>query len=120
MYVFALILILLLVCDFIWFQFSLDTVYKPVLGDFTVRYAGAIAWVFLAYGLNKYAVSTAKDKKDAAIQGAIFGLIVYGVYNGTNYATISNWTPKIWLLDNLWGICVCAFVAFISFLITKR
>lgn len=116
---FVLILILLLVCDFLWFQYSLDAVYKPVLGDFTMRYAGAIAWVFIAWGLSKYVLPNAKDNYDAALQGAIFGLIVYGVYNGTNYATISTWTPKVWLIDNLWGAFVCGLVSYITFLITR-
>ena len=120
MFVFAVILVLLLVCDFIWFQFSLETVYKPVLGDFTVRYAGTIAWALLAIGINTFAVSTAKDEKEAALKGALFGLVVYGVYNGTNYATIPTWTSKIWLLDNLWGVFVCALVSYISFLIFKK
>ena len=116
----ALILILLIVVDIIWFKFSLQPIYTPVLGNFTFRYQGVIAWVLLAYGINKYVLSSAKSAKEAALEGSIFGLIVYGVYNATNYATLDAWTPKVWLVDNLWGGFVCALVSYFVYEISLK
>jgi uncharacterized membrane protein len=112
---FITILVVLLVLDMIWFKVSMKSVYEPVLGDFTFRYAGAIAWVLIAYGLNKYVVEGAETQRDALREGALFGLILYGVYNATNYATIDKWTPRVWAIDNLWGTFVCAVAAAVAY-----
>jgi len=37
------------------------------------------------------------------IKGFIFGFIIYGIYNGTNMATINEWGIKEFIIDTLWG-----------------
>lgn len=44
--------------------------------------------------------------------GATFGLILYGVYEFTNLAILEDWTPRMAIIDTLWGsfLCGCAAV----------
>lgn len=44
----------------------------------------------------------------AARQGALFGLVCYGVYEATNMATIAGWTWGMVALDLAWGAFVSA------------
>lgn len=40
--------------------------------------------------------------------GALLGLVIYGVYDFTNYAILVNWPLKITLIDCVWGVVLCA------------
>jgi uncharacterized membrane protein len=39
--------------------------------------------------------------------GAMLGLVIYGVYDFTNYSLIANWPLKITLIDLVWGMILC-------------
>jgi uncharacterized membrane protein len=44
----------------------------------------------------------------AAGYGALFGLVVYGVYDFTNYSTLRQWPFVLTLVDVLWGAVASA------------
>jgi uncharacterized membrane protein len=49
--------------------------------------------------------------------GALLGLVVYGIYDLTNLATLQAWTTKIALIDSLWGMFICSMTSgFCAFL----
>jgi len=39
----------------------------------------------------------------AAVTGAFFGLIAYGSYDMTNWATLNGWSAQLALMDMAWG-----------------
>lgn len=43
-----------------------------------------------------------KDKKNA-INAFLLGIVIYGVYDTTNYATIKNWKLHLAVIDTIWG-----------------
>jgi uncharacterized membrane protein len=55
----------------------------------------------------------------AAVYGGILGLVTYGTYDLTNYATLRNWTLKITVIDLLYGAVVVAVVAVVTTLILQ-
>jgi uncharacterized membrane protein len=64
-----------------------------------------ITYVLLAYGLYYFAI-----KPKSIFNGALFGLIVYGVYDFTNLATIAKYSVKVAILDTIWGTILCTLV----------
>ena len=44
-------------------------------------------------------------------QGAIVGAMAYGTYEFTNYATLSDWHPRMVITDGLWGMVLTAVSA---------
>ncbi|HMB17395.1 MAG TPA: DUF2177 family protein [Candidatus Paceibacterota bacterium] len=50
---------------------------------------------------------------DNFLLGGLYGLIVYGVYDLTNYATLADWGLKITIVDTLWGIFICGFLSYL-------
>ena len=58
-----------------------------------------IAYLLLAYSLY-YFIIIKKSKLDDAF---ILGLIIYGIYNTTNYFTINNYSLEVSIKDTLWG-----------------
>ena len=57
--------------------------------------------------------------KTNAIRGAIYGLIMYGMYNYTNLATINEYGSYEALVDTIWGSALCASVAYLYTVISK-
>jgi len=42
-------------------------------------------------------------KNQSILNSFIFGIVMYGVYEFTNYAIFEKWTLKTVLIDTLWG-----------------
>jgi uncharacterized membrane protein len=91
----------------------LDFIYLSSLGNFfnkmiksiqgtkiKFNIVGAImCYILLIVGLNYFII----DKKRPLIDAFILGIIIYGVYEGTNYAIIEKWDPIAVIIDTLWG-----------------
>lgn len=106
----------LIVLDTFWFSWSLPNVYQPSFtkiqgSPMTLKVGGGlVAWILIALGINYFAVI--KDNVWTSLfRGALFGFIVYGVYNATNYATFKDYSLSIATIDTLWGTFAAAFVS---------
>lgn len=47
----------------------------------------------------------------ALIGGAVLGLMCYGTYEMTNYATLRDWSMQQVIVDTLWGTALTGFAA---------
>lgn len=80
----------------------------------SVKYVpAAMAWGLLGWGLQHFVLSKSISTRDAMVQGALLGLLVYGVYDMTNLATLPRWTWSFSLADTLWGMIVMALVVYV-------
>jgi uncharacterized membrane protein len=59
----------------------------------------AICYIFLIVGINYFIIKPRKSVSDAFL----FGIVIYGVYETTNYALFSNWSLISVIIDTLWG-----------------
>jgi uncharacterized membrane protein len=76
------------------------------------RFIGAIiCYLLLVFGLYYFIIKHNKSPFDAFL----FGLIIYGVYDSTNYATLINWSPKFAIIDTLWGAILFAFTTYVTY-----
>jgi len=113
-----------LILDFFWFQFSLPS-YKKVVGDIQgneirsknelnveiqTRILPFLAYILLPIGLTIFVLNS---KNNNVFYGALYGLVVYGIFNLTNRALFKNWSLNILVLDTLWGTIVSALTVFI-------
>ncbi|MBP6855588.1 MAG: DUF2177 family protein [Candidatus Pacebacteria bacterium] len=73
---------------------------------FYVLYAAGIIFL-IVIPLVEQGASTQK----IAFMGAFLGLVAYGTYDLTNWATIKNWPPFIVGIDLLWGACLTMLVS---------
>jgi uncharacterized membrane protein len=69
----------------------------------------AICYIFLITGLNYFIIKPRKSLNDAFL----LGLVIYGVYETTNYALLSNWSILTVIIDTLWGGILFALTTFI-------
>jgi uncharacterized membrane protein len=72
----------------------------------------AICYVVMILGLWYLVIRPAgRDITAAATQGAALGATVYGVYEMTNLAIIKSWSPRLALMDWIWGTVLFAGTA---------
>lgn len=84
--------------------------------------AAVVFYLIYIAGILFFAVRPAvinNSWAQAAGLGALFGFFTYATYDLTNMATIKDWPLIIVVVDIFWGICLCATVASLSFMISK-
>src|SRR3954470_10526153 len=65
--------------------------------------AALVVYVLLGTGIALFVVPRAPTVPLAAMYGALFGLVVYGVYDFTNYSTLRQWPFALTVADVAWG-----------------
>ena len=81
---------------------------KNVQGkEITMKLLGAVlCYIFLIVGLNVFIIQNGQYEKDLekrVLYAGLLGLLVYGVYETTNYAIIDKWDLQTVLIDTVWG-----------------
>jgi uncharacterized membrane protein len=120
-----LTIILFIVIDFIWLKTSYpmyNKLIKNIQGSsIKLRYIPAmISYILIILGYFLYVEPRMNtiNKKDllkySFLYGGVFGIIVYGIYDFTNLATIKNWSLFVSIIDMLWGGILFTIVTYIS------
>ncbi|MBM3230474.1 DUF2177 family protein [Candidatus Pacearchaeota archaeon] len=114
----ALILfVLIIILDTLWFG-VMKGFYHAQSGKALKApnyYAATATYLLLAYAVLTYTSGITTEK--ALLSGATLGFVIYGVYNLTNLAAISHWTPKLAFIDTLWGTITCSILSYVKFLL---
>ena len=126
-YQLLIILVLYIVFDLLWFGISVPLIYLPKFTEIqgerpnflNKMHGGLFAWFLLALGLYIFVLPKSTNLFNAAFYGFLYGLIVYGVYNGTNFVTFNKYDYKIFLPDLMWGSLVSAGIATIAYKFTQ-
>lgn len=111
--IFLLGVFIFLIADFVFLGFFMKDFWKKELGpsmreNITFKsmfLPGLMVYIFLALGIILFVLPIAMNLNftEAFLYGAIFGMIVYGVYDLTNYIIITNYTWRLALIDIVWG-----------------
>jgi uncharacterized membrane protein len=117
----------MLVLDVIWLS-SMGAVYRQHLGSMLLDgfrpVPAALFYLMYVAGIVVLAVMPALREGDdwrmAALYGAVLGLIAYGTYDLTNYATMKVWSAKITIIDMLWGAALTGLSSTAAFLAVRR
>ena len=76
-----------------------------------VNPVGAVlCYFFLIFGLNYFIIS----KHRSVLEAFIFGLVIYGVYDTTNFAMFKKWDPYLAMMDTLWGGTLMATTTYLT------
>ena len=75
----------------------------------------ALCYIFLIVGLNYFIIKPHKSVSEAFL----LGLIIYGVYETTNYAIFKNWSIISVIIDTLWGGILFASTTYIINILRK-
>ena len=113
--------------DFIWLKFVANSFYKSQIGQLLLEKpnmgAAVLFYIIYVVCIVAFVLSPALEKGSlayAAGYGALFGFVAYATYDLTNLATIKGFTPKLVVVDLIWGTVLTAAVASIAYLILHR
>jgi uncharacterized membrane protein len=124
---YAVALVTFFVIDLVWLGVVARGFYQAQLGHLlkpNVNWTAAIAFylVFLV-GLVVLVIGPAVERESlsqAALLGALFGLVTYAAYDLTNLATLDGFPVTVALVDLAWGTVLCGSVSAITYLASMK
>jgi uncharacterized membrane protein len=114
---FLIVLPVFLLIDLLWIGGVMKGFYAAELGELARRQGGTLAprwgaailvYLLIPAGIVLFVRPISGPNHSLAHAfgwGAIFGLVLYGVYDLTNLAVIEKWTLRMTIADIAWG-CV--------------
>ncbi|MBP6879726.1 MAG: DUF2177 family protein [Candidatus Pacebacteria bacterium] len=126
--VFFLSTFLVVIFDYIWLGLIMKKFYVEALAPFGRVIDGSISmniwpailvYILLGLGLTFFVIlpTSTLPILRTILTAIIFGVVVYGVYDLTNLATLKDWTSSIVIADIIWGAVISVLVAVITKLI---
>ena len=123
---YAATLLAFVILDLIWLGVVAKGFYRNQLSGLMAdkfNLSAALAF-YLIYplGIVVFAVSpvlVVGSWMDAALWGAMLGLIAYATYDLTNLATLRAWPLRLTVVDLLWGTTLSGLAAVCGLLITR-
>ena len=106
--------LIFIVIDFIYlssFSNFFNSLVQDIQGTKIIfNMLGAIlCYILLIFGLNYFII----DQKKSILDAFLFGIVIYGVYETTNYALFDKWRLSAVALDTTWGGILYALTTFI-------
>ena len=116
-----------LVLDGLWLGLIMSNFYKTQLSGFLrfksgdqmdpILWAAGIVYLLIPAGVVLFVlpkVSAENWVSESLGWGFLFGLVIYGVYDFTNYSLIKAWPVALTLVDFVWGGILCAGVSLVT------
>ena len=113
--VFAFLPPLLLGLDYVWLGTFASNLYKKELGSFLrmsgpalqpIIWAAVMVYVAIPVGIMCFVlprISADNLVLSSLLWGALYGVVVYTVYDMTNYSLVRDWPLRVALIDIGWG-----------------
>jgi len=130
---YIIIIILLFVLDIIWLSLNAKYYSKMIKSiqnkdiKINIIYAlftyllmiASIIFINIPFIESKIKKTDSKTEiiKKSLLYSGLLGLFIYGIYNGTNLATLENYDITVALKDTLWGVIIYTIVTTTYFLI---
>jgi len=70
-----------------------------------------VCYLLLILGLNYFILSRHRPVYEAVL----LGIVIYGVFDSTNYALFKKWDWKLAVMDGLWGGVLLGLTTFIVY-----
>ncbi len=114
----------ILVWDYVWLgyvvkSFTIREFWELIVvenGSIKVNLtAGLLAWASIVLLLLIFVVRYAKTPLEVLLYGALFGWLLYAMYDLTNLTFIKNYSIAFTIADICWGVFLCSVVSLSMF-----
>lgn len=121
------VLVVFVILDAIWLGVVAVDFYAETIGHLmaeNVNWGAAVVFYVMYIGGIAYFISVPAgatgELKTALVNGALFGVIAYGTYDLTNFATLRDWPLKVVVYDMIWGGFITASAALGGFFAVRK
>lgn len=108
-----------LILDGLWLGVVMGPTYKSLLGPLMLDQPrllpAALFYLLYVLGCVVFVVLPSASWQRAARLGALLGLVAYGTYDLSNWATLQGWSAQLAMMDMAWGtflIAACCTVGY--------
>ncbi|TFF13221.1 DUF2177 family protein [Pseudomonas sp. BCA14] len=117
-------LLAFLVLDGLWLGVLMGPTYKSLLGSLMLDQPrvlpAALFYLLYAVGCVVFVVMPSDNWQRAARLGALLGLVAYGTYDLSNWATLQGWSAGLAVMDMAWGAFLTAVCCIAGYLCAHR
>lgn len=116
--------------DLLWLGVIAKSFYWKHLGPLLRQADGAMnpiwasvaaVYLLIPVGVALFVMPLASGSPHKALLwGALFGAVLYGVYDFTNHALLKGWPPVVVVVDIIWGAVLCGVTAIVTFYIASK
>lgn len=118
--------------DLLWLGALMSRFYNSALGTLARRapdgsldpnwLAASLVYVCLGAAIVAFVLPLVGGAPVATqfARGALFGVLVYGVYDLTNYSTLRDWPVRLVLVDIAWGGVVGGVTTLVASWLARR
>lgn len=104
---YILSLIIFLVLDLLWLNVYMKKRFSNLVQNIQrspmkIKTPGLLAYVLIAFGIGYFGVK--QNIPDSVKNGLLVGLIMYGVFDLTNFAIFDGYDINTVVIDMTWGI----------------
>ncbi|WP_419906308.1 DUF2177 family protein [Hoeflea sp.] len=114
------------IIDYLWLAYIAGGFYRTQLGAYMLDQprlgVAAVFYILYVAGIVVFAVLPALKEQSivtAVLLGALLGLVAYGTYDVTNYATLRDWPLTVLVVDLSWGIALTAAASAGGYTLTR-
>jgi uncharacterized membrane protein len=119
----AILVPIFLLVDLLWLGVVMKDFYSQELGELARRQGAALAprwgaallvYLLIPGGIVLFVrplLGVNATPWQSFGWGAVFGLVLYGVYDLTNLAILEKWTVRMTLADIGWGCILCGTIS---------
>ncbi len=131
--IFIVIIILLLIIDVPMITLINNSMYEAQFNDINngkmkiglhTWISSIVCYTLIAFGIYYFIINndTLRSSSNLTIllNGALFGLVTYGIYNSTNKATINNYSTTVSIVDTLWGSILCSIISLLTMILIRN
>jgi uncharacterized membrane protein len=116
-----------LAADMLWLGLLMTSQYQawigPLMREQPLLPPAAVFYLLYPAGLVVFAIRPALTQPAwtrAAALGAFFGLLAYGTYDLSNFATLKGWPWQMTLVDMAWGAALSCGSALAGYAAARR
>lgn len=123
--IYAIAFGIFLLIDAVWLGVISKNLYKNNIGHLMSEnpklLAALVFYMFFTAVMLYLAFLPGYNDRDllkVVIYSALFGLVTYGTYDLTNYATLKDFPFKLVVIDMLWGMSITTATSVLTYLIS--
>nr|WP_185058255.1 DUF2177 family protein [Pseudomonas frederiksbergensis] len=117
-------LLAFLVLDGLWLGVLMAPTYRALLGplmlDQPLLAPAAAFYLLYVLGCVVFVVLPAQSWQRAARLGALLGLVAYGTYDLSNWATLKGWSAQLAVMDMVWGAFATGVACAVGHWVTRK